>query len=122
MFGLNYFINLLGGKIPFRRLLAIVFALAPVVNILFELLFFGRRIGAIYALGAQWWGLWYHTHFGLVEIFAVGRRCTLWLSFSALVRSLCFRLAQYGIIRNHAAALPVFTCNATRHGIHGAGF
>ena len=112
MFGLNYLLTYWAAKSIPTGLLATVFALAPVVNILFELLFFGRRIEPFMLLGAMV-GVSGIALFFWPELrhLAVGGDVLFGLVFCLCAITL-FSLGSMVSVRNHAAALPVFTCNA----------
>ncbi|MCF7980877.1 MAG: DMT family transporter [Pseudomonadales bacterium] len=112
MFGMNYLLTYWAAKSIPSGLLATIFALAPVVNILFELLFFGRRIEPFMLLGAIVGAS------GIAIIFwpelanlTIGNDMLFGLVF-CLCAIILFSLGSMVSVRNHAASLPVLTCNA----------
>lgn len=112
MFGMNYLLTYWAAGAITSGLLATVFSLAPVVNIVFDRIFFARPIelrmllGAL--LGTSGIALIFWPEFSNL---ALGNEVLLSLFF-CFCAIISFSLGNMISVRNHAVALPVLTCNA----------
>ncbi len=112
MFGFNYLFTYWAAGAITSGLLATIFSLAPIVNIAFDRIFFGRPIELRMLLGAAlgttgialiFWPDFSNLSVGNDVVFS------LFLCFCAIIS---FSLGNMVSVRNHAASLPVLTCNA----------
>lgn len=112
MFGINYLLTYWAASAIPSGLLATIFSLAPIVNIVFDYLFFRRRIEPRMLLGA------FLGTGGIAIIFwpelselALGNEVVKGLLF-CLCALVSFSLGNMISVRNQTSGLPVLTCNA----------